>query len=84
VFLEAAACGLPVVVGRSGGAPDAVLDGETGYVVDGRSSITVAERLVGLLTDGEAASAMGERGRAWVSEEWSWQRSVAGLTRMLG
>jgi phosphatidyl-myo-inositol dimannoside synthase len=84
VFLEAAACGLPVVAGRSGGAPDAVLDGETGYVVDGRASLEVAESLVGLLADRASAAAMGERGRAWVSEEWSWDRSVSRLRTYLG
>src|SRR5207247_39990 len=51
VFLEASATGLPVVVGNSGGAPDAVRDGETGFVVDGRDVDVVADRLVRLLTD---------------------------------
>jgi phosphatidylinositol alpha-1,6-mannosyltransferase len=83
VFLEAAACGLPVIAGNSGGAPDAVLDGETGHVVDGRSAVTVSEQLVGLLSDRAAASAMGERGRAWVSEEWSWDQSLVRLGSMV-
>ena len=83
VFLEAAACGLPVVAGNSGGAPDAVLDGETGYVVDGHSLSAVAERLVTLLGSAEDARAMGKRGREWVSDAWSWQRSVATLRDLL-
>ncbi len=70
VFLEAAAAGLPVLVGDSGGAPDTVRDGETGYVVDGRDTAAVADRLVALLRDRAAAAAMGERGRAWVREAW--------------
>lgn len=49
VLLEAAASGLPVLAGDSGGSPDAVRDGETGYVVDGRSGAAVAERLVRML-----------------------------------
>ena len=51
VYLEASATGLPVIGGDSGGAPDAILDGETGYVVPGRSVAAVADRLVTLLTD---------------------------------
>ena len=62
VYLEASATGLPVVAGDSGGAPDAVRDGETGYVVDGRDVHAVAERLVTLLHDADAARAAG-RGR---------------------
>ena len=81
VFLEAAACGLPVVVGDSGGAPDAVLEGETGYVVDGRSDEALAERLTSLLTDAELCRRFGERGREWVQREWSWEHSVATLGR---
>jgi phosphatidylinositol alpha-1,6-mannosyltransferase len=83
VFLEAAACGLPVVAGNSGGAPDAVLDGETGCVVDGRSALAVAEAIVALLADLDRASAMGDRGRHWVTEQWSWTRSVERLRDLL-
>ncbi|MCQ1579445.1 glycosyltransferase family 4 protein [Streptomyces parvus] len=84
VFLEAAAAGLPVLVGDSGGAPDTVRDGETGYVVDGRDTAAVADRLVALLRDRAAAAAMGERGRAWVREAWGWDgayETLAGLLR---
>ena len=72
VFLEAAAAGLPVVAGNSGGAPDAVLSGETGVVVDGRSVPDVAEAVVGLLADPSHATVMGEKGRAWVEQAWRW------------
>ncbi|MGI5270676.1 glycosyltransferase family 4 protein [Nonomuraea sp. CA-218870] len=74
VFLEAAATGLPVVAGRSGGAPEAVRDGETGLVVDGRDPAPVAEALIELLTHPEQARKMGETGRDWVVREWSWDR----------
>lgn len=83
VFLEAAAAGLPVLVGDSGGAPDAVRDGETGHVVDGRDVEAVADRLVGLLWDREAAAAMGEKGRAWVREAWGWGSAYAALEGLL-
>ncbi|MEW2067562.1 glycosyltransferase family 4 protein [Streptomyces sp. NPDC007346] len=83
VFLEAAAAGLPVLVGDSGGAPDAVRDGETGHVVDGRDVGAVADRLVGLLRDREAAAAMGEKGRAWVREAWGWDGAYATLEGLL-
>lgn len=72
VYLEASATGLPVVAGDSGGAPDAVRDGETGYVVDGRSVAAVADQVGALLADPAAAAAMGEKGRAWVTREWRW------------
>src|SRR6478735_4151335 len=72
VYLEASATGLPVVAGDSGGAPDAVLDGETGWVVRGGSAEETAERIAVLLGDAELRSRMGERGRAWVEEKWRW------------
>lgn len=83
VFLEAAACGLPVVAGDSGGAPDAVADGVTGHVVDGRSVADVASAVAGLLADGEHAAAMGRRGREWVEQKWTWDASVTTLTDLL-
>ncbi|MFB6817168.1 glycosyltransferase family 4 protein [Streptomyces sp. NPDC056347] len=82
VFLEAAASGLPVVVGDSGGAPDTVLDGRTGRVVDGTDTEAVAEALTGVLLDPDRA-AMGEAGRAWVEESWSWEASARHLNRLL-
>ncbi len=72
VFLEASAAGLPVVVGDSGGAPDAVRHGETGFVVDGRNVSAVADRLVQLLTDDGLRAGMGAAGRAWVERDWRW------------
>ena len=70
VYLEASAAGLPVVGGDSGGAPDAILDGETGYVVPGGDAAAVAGRITQLLADPAAARAMGEKGLAWVDREW--------------
>ncbi|HTL22694.1 MAG TPA: glycosyltransferase family 4 protein [Mycobacteriales bacterium] len=83
VFLEASATGLPVVAGRSGGSPDAVLDGVTGHVVDGTSVEEVAARLVGLLADPAAARAMGAAGRAWVEKDWRWDVLAARLRGFL-
>jgi phosphatidyl-myo-inositol dimannoside synthase len=72
VYLEASATGLPVVGGDSGGAPDAVLEGETGYVVPGRNVAALAERLIALLADPAGAAAMGDKGRGWIEREWTW------------
>ena len=83
VFLEAAACGLPVVAGNSGGAPDAVRDQETGYVVDGRDVNEVADRVASLLADRRLATAMGERGREWVASSWSWDAAVERFSAMV-
>ncbi len=78
VYLEASACGLPVVAGRSGGAPEAVQDGITGYVVDGRSVASVAEKVTALLTDRTLAADLGAAGRAWVEAEWRWDTLAPG------
>ncbi|MET8490730.1 MULTISPECIES: glycosyltransferase [unclassified Streptomyces] len=72
VYLEASATGIPVVAGDSGGAPDAVLDGETGWVVRGDSPAETAERVTALLADEELRRSMGRRGRDWVEEKWRW------------
>ena len=83
VYLEASATGLPVVGGDSGGAPDAVREGETGYVVGGRDVPALAARLTDLLTDPTRAKAMGEAGRAWVERDWRWETQAARLTTLL-
>ena len=73
VYLEASACGLAVVGGKSGGAPDAVLEGETGFAVDGTSAQAVAEAVITLLKNPVRASQMGARGRQWIIDEWRWE-----------
>jgi phosphatidylinositol alpha-1,6-mannosyltransferase len=83
VYLEASAMGMPVVAGDSGGAPDAVREGETGYVVDGRSVEQVADRVAGLLADPRRARTMGHRGREWVEQDWQWDVLAARLRGLL-
>ncbi|EDY52517.1 glycosyl transferase, partial [Streptomyces clavuligerus] len=83
VYLEASATGLPVVAGDSGGAPDAVLDGETGWVVRGGSPEESADRIVALLQDPELRRRMGERGRRWVEEKWRWDLLAGTLRELL-
>ncbi len=83
VYLEASAAGLPVVGGDSGGAPDAILEGETGYVVPGRDVAAVADRVTELLADPAGAAAMGEKGAAWVDREWRWDLVAARLWHIL-
>jgi phosphatidylinositol alpha-1,6-mannosyltransferase len=77
VYLEASGCGLPIIVGRSGGAPDAVIDGETGLIVDGEDTDSIAEACAQLLRDPSRARAMGFKGREWVTSQWSWDRWAA-------
>ncbi|MET7596014.1 glycosyltransferase family 4 protein [Streptomyces sp. NPDC005481] len=83
VYLEASATGLPVVAGDSGGAPDAVLDGETGWVVRGGAPEEAADRIVTLLGDAELRRRMGERGRTWIEEKWRWDLLATHLKTLL-
>ncbi len=73
VYLEASACGLPVIAGKSGGAPDAVLEGETGVTVDGRNPADVARAVIDLFDNPIKAKEMGERGREWINSNWRWE-----------
>jgi phosphatidyl-myo-inositol dimannoside synthase len=83
-ILEASAVGLPVVVGRSGGTPDAVIDGVTGQLVDGSSATDVAAAVCSLLDDPDRARQMGAAGREWAAREWSWDLIGARLRTALG
>ena len=60
-----------------------MLHGETGYVVDPFNPLAIAARAVDLLSDLDRARSMGEKGRAWVEREWSWEESVAILRRLV-
>jgi phosphatidylinositol alpha-1,6-mannosyltransferase len=83
VFLEASAMGLPVVAGNSGGAPEAVLDAETGLVVDGRDVNAITGAVVGLLIDRARSKRWGDAGRDWITGQWNWQRSADRLAELL-
>ncbi len=83
VYLEASAIGLPVVVGDSGGAPDAVRDGETGFLVNGRDQAQLADRVATLLADRDLAARFGTAGRAWVEREWRWQTQARRMSALL-
>jgi formate/nitrite transporter len=65
---------LPVIAGNSGGAPDAVIEGETGFVVDGNSTLEISQRIIQLLQDPTLRLRMGARGRSWVEERWRWDQ----------
>lgn len=73
VYLEAQSSGLPVVAGRSGGAPEAVVDGVSGTVVDGRDDAGLVGALDAWLVDEDRCRRAGRDGRAWVVEHWSWE-----------
>jgi len=73
VYLEASACGLPVIAGSSGGAPDAVVEGVTGVVVNGLDSAAIAVAAIEMLKNPEKSAAMGRSGREWIVNNWSWQ-----------
>lgn len=72
-FLEANACGKPVIGGKSGGIPEAVVHGETGLLVDPNNHQEIAEGIVRLLTDDSLAKRLGEKGRQRVKEELTWK-----------
>lgn len=72
VYLEAQAAGLPVIAGKSGGAPETITS-DTGVVVDGNSVHELADNLVDMLKNLERAAAMGRAGRRHVEENWNWE-----------
>ncbi|MGD9093945.1 MAG: glycosyltransferase family 4 protein [Anaerolineales bacterium] len=75
VYLEAGAFGLPVVATRSGGVPEAVIDGETGYLAGPGDVDEVASKLLNLLTDIDLARSIGRQNRLW-SESLTWERNA--------
>jgi phosphatidylinositol alpha-1,6-mannosyltransferase len=83
VYLEASATGVPVVAGRSGGAPETVRDGETGVVVDGWDVGAIAASVSDLLADRDKAAQMGAAGRRWVVENWQWRTQAKRLAELL-
>jgi phosphatidylinositol alpha-1,6-mannosyltransferase len=83
VFIEAAACGRPVVVGDSGGARESLVDGRTGVLVDGAKVAGVADAVASLLEDPVRAAAMGRAGRERVAAQYTWPRAAGELAAWL-
>jgi glycosyltransferase involved in cell wall biosynthesis len=81
--LEASAAGLPVVVGRSGGSPESVVDGETGVLLDVEPPGALAGILTDLLADPDRVRSLGRSGSGWVREHWSWERAADRLAALL-
>jgi len=73
VFLEASACGKPVIAGKSGGSCEAVVDGITGLMVDPRSDDDIAHAIERILEDKSFAGRLGMAGRNRAEKEFDWQ-----------
>ncbi len=74
--LEASACGLPVVVSATGGLPEVVRSGETGFIIPVGDACALAAQLKRLVLDAGLRNELGARGRAFVRECYDWERSV--------
>ncbi len=83
VFLEASATGVPVIAGRSGGAPETVRHNKTGLLVDGRSVNQIVDAVAELLADPDRAAAMGAAGRDWVTAQWRWDALADRLSGLM-
>ena len=83
VFIEANLRGKAVIGGRSGGIPDAVVDGVTGLLVDPRSLVEIADAAVRILEDPAFAARLGVEGRRRAVEEVSWSHYLAGFEAVL-
>ena len=83
VYLEAQACARPAITGDSGGAPEAVIRGETGFVVPGRDRRALADVIARVLSAPDEAETMGRAGRAFVEREHRWDDVVARYRAML-
>jgi len=82
VLTEASACGVPCIGTRAGGIPEAVLHGETGFIVESENVDELAEKISVLLNDRELASAMGSRGREMVCDLFNIQAQTKKLEQM--
>jgi len=82
-FLEANACRKPVVGGDSGGVPDAIVNGETGYVVDPTDPTAIAHAVTKLLSDSALADRLGRQGYDRVTRRYNWNTIAVELGRHL-
>jgi phosphatidylinositol alpha-1,6-mannosyltransferase len=78
-YLEAAMAGIPAIGGREGGAGDAIADGETGLLIDGRDAHALARAIAMLIADPARAAAMGRAARARAERTFSWRANALAL-----
>jgi phosphatidylinositol alpha-1,6-mannosyltransferase len=83
-FIEAMSAGLPVIAGRSGGVPEIVLDGKTGYLIDQNDVESHANKLADLVNNPDLRKKMGEAGRLRVAEKFSLEQEKASIRKILG
>ncbi len=83
VYLEAGSFGKPVIGTRTGGVPEAVIDGETGMLIEQKNSVEIQETIRRLLDDPEFAHRLGQRGRERVAESFNWKQQAEKLQYLL-
>lgn len=83
VFLEAGACEVPVIGGRSGGVVEAIEDGKTGLLVDGASQSSIAEAVIRILTDEDLAQSLGRQGRERICRQLTWDHSAESIKGLI-
>lgn len=83
VYLEANSFGKPVIAGKSGGASEAVIDGETGVLVDPENVSQIARAIINLMIDQEYALKLGANGKVRVADEFQWSKQVEKLRNIL-
>ena len=83
VYLEANAYGKPVVGGRAGGVPDAIIDNVTGLLVNPENEMEITETIVKLLANPELAKKLGEQGRKRVLQDLSWEKVGGKVEKVL-
>ncbi len=83
VFLEANSFGKPVIAGNSGGVPDAVVDGKTGFLVDPEDPHMIAKAIIQLLYNQDLADRLGEQGKNRVANEFTWKLQAEKLKKLL-
>jgi phosphatidylinositol alpha-1,6-mannosyltransferase len=83
VFVEAAACGKPVIGGRAGGTGAAIQEGHTGWRIDGLSDKTLVTALTRILQDRDLAQSVGGNGRTRAVREFSWETVAQKTIRLI-
>lgn len=84
VYLEANSFGKPVIAGKSGGVEDAVIDGQTGFLVEPEDKQMIADAAIKILNNKDLANKLGEQGKLRVNREFSWLLKAKQLEKIIG